>query len=544
MTALDVMLVKLLLLRLRGGIRHRLRELKTLRGLLFLGVTVAVLALLMKHTALPVNPLDGTVQGEPDLLGEPLARWMPLGLLAACLLTVLTAPGPAIHFSPSEINLLFSAPFSRCALLLYKISFYAFGALLTSLLITLLLPPFTEMPVAAFAGAFLTLLFIQLLSAVIGLLGHRLAGCCSLQLRRGHVVLLLAVLVAVLAWYFSSAGSSLSDALARFQSSPAAILLLAPFEVFVQIFLAPVIYPDLLRWAVLGVAINAGLIAAIIALDRSTYESSIAASLALHQRWVRARRSGLLWGVQPVEGRSFRRPPVIGGIGPIAWRQLLTAQRSYRKAMLVFLAVALLAGPLLVIVAAEVSLWSRIGFVFFIAVYVLPRALVFDFRSDLDSMETFKVLPLRPWKISVGQLLAPVLLTSLVEWLLLGSIAMCLDGVGRVMAVGLMPFILPFNGLLYGIENLLFLLFPTPLVPVGRVDFDFLGRTLVEFAVKTSLLIGACGLAVAAGKRVLDATESSWTAFAIVTWCTLALLAILMLPLLSRAFDRFDVSRR
>jgi len=131
-----------------------------------------------------------------------------------------------------------------------------------------------------------------------------------------------------------------------------------------------------------------------------------------------------------------------------------------------------------------------------------------------------------------------------VEWLLLGSIAMCLDGVGRVMAVGLMPFILPFNGLLYGIENLLFLLFPTPLVPVGRVDFDFLGRTLVEFAVKTSLLIGACGLAVAAGKRVLDATESSWTAFAIVTWCTLALLAILMLPLLSRAFDRFDVSRR
>ncbi len=538
------MLAKLLLLRLRGGIRHRFRELKTLRGLLFLCVTVAVLVLLMKQTALPANPLDGTVQDGPELLREQLARWMPAGLLAACLLTVLTAPGPAIHFSPSEINLLFSAPFSRRALLLYKMCFYAFGALLSSLLITLLLPPFTSMPVAAFAGAFLTLLFIQLSSAVIGLLGQWLAGYRSMQLRRKHVMLLLAALIAVLVWYFSSVGSGLGGALARFQSSLAGTLLLAPFDVFVQIFLAPSMYPDLLRWATLGVAVNAGLFAGIILLDRYSYETSIAASLALHKRWIRARRSGLLWGAQPVEVRSSRQPPVISGIGPIAWRQLLTALRSSRKAVLVFLAVALLGGPFLVIASADISLWSRIGFVFFAAVYVLPRTLVFDFRSDLDNMEAFKALPLRSWKISAGQLLAPVLLSSLIECLLLGSVAMCLDGVARIISVAMMPFIVPFNVLLYSLENLIFLLFPTPLVPVGRVDFDFLGRTLVEFAVKTSLLFGACGLAATAGKLVLDATDRSWPAFAVVAWCSLVLLALLLLPVLSWAFDHFDVSRK
>ena len=37
------MLVRLLILRLRGGIRHRWQELKTLRGLLFLCVTIAVI---------------------------------------------------------------------------------------------------------------------------------------------------------------------------------------------------------------------------------------------------------------------------------------------------------------------------------------------------------------------------------------------------------------------------------------------------------------------------------------------------------------------
>jgi hypothetical protein len=54
---LDAVLVKLLLLRFRGGVRRRLQELKTLRGLLFLLVLLAVIALLMKQSILPENSL-------------------------------------------------------------------------------------------------------------------------------------------------------------------------------------------------------------------------------------------------------------------------------------------------------------------------------------------------------------------------------------------------------------------------------------------------------------------------------------------------------
>ena len=70
-------------------------------------------------------------------------------------------------------------------------------------------------------------------------------------------------------------------------------LLLAPFKVFVEIFLADSLYPGLLGWASLGLAINIGLLAVIILLDRHSCEASIAASLKLHKRWVRARRSAL-----------------------------------------------------------------------------------------------------------------------------------------------------------------------------------------------------------------------------------------------------------
>ena len=540
---MDVTLIKLLGLRFRGGVRHRLQELKTLRGLLFMCVTIAVIVLLMKQSSLPGNPLGGAIQAGPDQLREQFGRLMPVGLLAACLLTVFTSSGPAIHFSPSEINLLFSGPFSRRALLLYKTGFYVFGALLSSLLITLLVPAFTHSLLATFLGAFLTLMFIQLFSAVIGLVSQLLTGYCYVPVRRSHVIILLAAVIAALVWYLASTANGLAGALALFQSSLMGTLVLAPFTVFVHIFLAPSIYPDLLGWAVLGFAINAALLAVIILLDGHAYEASVAASLKLHKRWVRARRSGLLWGAQPVVVRSFRGPPLLGGVGPIAWRQLLTALRTSSKPVLVFLGVAMLAGPLLVIVAVDISMWSRIGFVFFVAVYVLPRTLVFDFRSDLDTMENFKALPLRPWKIGAGQLAAPVLLTSLVELLLLGSVAVFLDGTPRVISIGMMPFLVPFNLLLYGLENLLFLLFPTPLVPVGRVDFDFLGRTMVEFMVKTTLLIGACALAAGAGMRVLDLTERSWPAVAGVAWFSLSLIALLMLPLLSWAFNRFDISR-
>lgn len=440
------MLVKLLLLRLRGGVRIRLHELKTLRGLLFLLVMIAVVSLLMNQSTLTANMLDGFLPSDTEQFKGQSTQLMPIALLAAFLLTVLTSSGPAIYFSPSEINLLFSGPFTRPALLLYKMGFYAFGALLSSLLIMLLIPTFTYTSLAAFLGTFLTLLFIQLFSAVTGLLVQLLAKYFNTVLKRSYVFIIVVATVVVIAWYFASTSSGVTDTLTLFQSSTIGTLVLAPFDVYVHIFLAKSIFPDLLGWATLGLAMNLGLLAIIISLDSHSSEASIAASLKLHKRWTRARHSGLFQSTQPNIVRSFmHHPPMLEGIGPIAWRQLLTALRSSRKVLLVFLGLAMLAGPLLVIASADISIWSLIGGVFFTAVFVLPRTLVFYFRSNLDIMENFKALPLSPLKISIGQLVSPVLFTSLIELVLLASTALFLEDTPHTTLIGIGFFLLPFN---------------------------------------------------------------------------------------------------
>lgn len=542
---MDAMLIKLLLLRLRGGVRQRLEQMKTRRGQLYLIVMGAVFALLMQQSApLSDNPLLSFFAIDPQQWAGSVNQFMPIGLLAAYLLTALLTPSPAIYFNPSEIDFLFCGPFTRRGLLLYKLCSYTFGILLSSALVVVLLPASSYRPEAAFLGAFLTLLFIQLLTVATHFLGQLLSNYVNARVRRRHVfILLMIALAAATGWCYSGVSNGVTGALTQFQSSIGGTLLLAPFEVYAHIFLAKVLYPDLLAWVILGLALNMVLLVIVIRLDGRSCEASTAAGLAFHQRWARARRSGLPWGVQPLVVRSFLGFPKFGGIGPIAWRQLLSAYRSSGGVLWGLISLAVVAGPLLVMAREDISKASLIGGIFIAAVFVLPRALVFDFRGDLDAMDNFKRLPLPPWKICIGQLVAPVLLTVLIELFFLCSAALFLDSRSRDFTLAVSLFLVPFNLLLYGIENLFFLLFPARLVPIGRFDFDFLGRTFAVFVVIASVLIGSCLLAVFSGQAVMTFMAWPWPVYIVVAWLTLALIALLMLPLLNWAFKRFDVNR-
>lgn len=541
---MDSGLVKLLLLRLRGGIRQRFQELRTRRRLFLVLAMLAVAMLMFKLSVFTANnPLAGLYTTNPQQLRAQMAQFMPISLLAAFLLTVLISPGPGLYFSPTEINLLFSAPFPRRDLLIYKLCCYAFGVLLSSLLIMLLTPGSVITPSANFIGTFLTLMFIQMLTVATGLLGQVLPKLFCVRFSCRYLMPALLLLVAATGGYYFSITNSLKDALIQFQASPSGTVLLAAFQVLTHIFLAQSIFPDLLLGAASGFVLNMVVIIAVILLDAQSCEIATASSLERHKHWQQMHRTGLFWGENPVIASSFIPAPVLAGIGPLAWRQLLSVFRSSSKVLSVFAIIAALAGPLLVIASTEISKWSLIGIVFFAAVFVLPKSLVFDFRSDLESMENFKMLPLSPWKICLGQLFTPVILTSLIEMLLLLSTAISIDSQWRVVLLGISPFLLPFNILLYELENLFFLLFPAPLVPVGRADFDFLGRTLLEFVVKSAILMGSCFLAAEAAHFIISGMTGSWSAFAIVAWFILTLMGLLLLPLLNQAFQRFDVSR-
>ena len=82
------------------------------------------------------------------------------------------------------------------------------------------------------------------------------------------------------------------------------------------------------------------------------------------------------------------------------------------------------------------------------------------------------------WRLTVGQLLAPVLLLSVPQWLTLALLTVFSP---HHWALGLAcAAIVPlFNFVLIGLDNLLFLLFPVRLMAATPGDFQALGRNVL-----------------------------------------------------------------
>ena len=535
-------LSQLLLLRLRGGVRSRLRQLASLRGIGFLLVISGIVWMLLgRHTSSPGDDLSGTLLQDPHHLRRQISTFMPLALLGASLFTAFVATGRAIYFSPSEINFLFAGPFSRRDLLVYKFCAYLTGAVLSAAILTLLIPPRASTGVAAFTGSLLTLLFIQLSSAALGMVSQTLEGRRFTPARGPVILVLLAVAATAIIYVFAATGNNIVDVLAAFRHSRLGTIVLAPFIVFAELFLAERIFPDLAGWTVVAVAINGAFLLVIIALDRRLSDRSLAESRRLSNRWLRIRRGSSFWASDKRTGRSMRRAPFVGGLGPVVWRQAINAVRNSGRVILVFMAIAALAGPIVRNVDIRFTDAHFIGFLYFCFAFVIPRTLVCDFRGELDSIELYKALPIAPWRICTAQLVIPVALSIAIELIMSFSIMPFLDHTSTFILLGFMFFALPFNLLLYALENLISLSFPTKLVPVGRVDFDFLGRAVVDFILKTIIIFAALAVARAAGLAVRRAAGQSWLSFGLTSWLTLALIGLLTIPLLAYAFRRFSI---
>ena len=539
---MDAALSRLLLLRLRGGVRYRLSQFATLRGAAFL-LVLAVIVWLVVGVLIPSDELRRIPLQDPNNLREHISNYMPLGLFAACLFTVFAATGPALHFSPTEINFLFAGPFSRRSLVIYKCCAYFAGAILSAGVFALLIPPRASTGLAAFTGSLLTLLFIQLSSAAFSMFGNAFESSRLMRARQPAILLLLTVVSATMLYVTATTDKNILDVLSGFRHSWLGTILLAPFAVFAEPFLAQKIFPDLVAWAVPAITINAALVLVIIALDGRTTDHSLSESRRLSSRWVRMKQGASFWASDKTTGRSVRRSPVLGGLGPIVWRQTMNAVRNSGRVVLVFLVIAMFTGPILASTGTTIKNNVIVGLLYFFIAFIMPRSLLCDFRGEFGNMELYKALPIAPWRICAGQLVVPVLLASAIELVMIFSTLLFFDGAAQVALIALMAFTVPSNLLLYGLENLIFLLFPTRLLPVGSVDFEFLGRALVDFILKTIIIVTAVVAAGVAGFAALDATGQSYPWLAITSWITLTVIGTLTVPLLGIAFRRFKVSQ-
>jgi hypothetical protein len=540
---MDAALLRLLAMRMRGGLRMRLMQLVSLRGaLLFVALGGIIILLIATGQLEPTSEIFGEASLDSQAIRAQIETFMPLAMFGMTLLTVLLSTGPSFHFSPAEINLLFVGPFSRRDLLIYKFIAYSAGAGLSAALIIPFVQSQTGSALSAFSATFLTLLFVQLSSAAVGMAWQAFQGNRLARLKWPATALVCVIALAAMIHAWVVPDRSISGLLSDVRHSWIGTVILLPYIVFAELFLARAQFPEIALWATIAILINVLLLWAVIKLDHRTSEFSLRENTRLSDRWERMKQGGSFWATERSEVPSIRSAPVLGGLGPIAWRQAIKAVRNSSKVIVIFIVGAACAGPLLSM--AGISVTGDRGFllIFFFFGFILPRTLICDFRGDLSRMETYKTLPIAPWRICMGQLVVQVLLSYIIALTMIVSLLLFDDRLGAPVALALAALALPFTLLLYTVENTIFLLFPAKLVPMGRADFEFLGRSLVEFIVKTVVILIALSLAIGVGVLTLMTLGSTVVLSGLASWLSLTLIAGLAVVVMQYAFKRFVVA--
>ncbi len=542
----------LLWLRFKAWLRRLKRNAGTAKGavLALLGVLVLLPCLISWFVWLFLEP--GQTATAEHL--EEVRRFGPLGLLAYCVLTIAFSSGErAISFTPAEVEFLFCGPFSRRQLLGYKIAAGLLTSLMTALFLTVFLHRHAALSLAAYVSLVLGLLFLQLFAMSVALVISTV-GARAYNLWRKIVLVVLVALVLVA---FLQIGKDLlrlepAELLRRVEQSPLLQVLFKPLRWFVEAFTAEHLWPDFAQGVLRCLAVDGVLLALVFALDAHYLETSAAVSERIYAQLQRIRGGGAATMAVPPSGKpSFNLPsfPWWGGVGPIAWRQLTTVLRSFSRIIAVLIIFAVMLTPALISFRASTdqaalvpALGTMIGITVGVMTLFLTPLVTFDFRGDIDRLDVLKTLPIAAHWLAVGQLVAPVLLLSILQWTALAVFALMAGGTESLFW-SVAALIVPLNFLLIGLENLLFLLFPARIAPATPGDFQALGRQMLLYLAK---LLGAglaLSMATLVALPVYFLTGQRLPPAVIAAWLVLAGCGVGLIPLIAFAFRQVDVAR-
>jgi hypothetical protein len=326
-----------------------------------------------------------------------------------------------------------------------------------------------------------------------------------------------------------------------------------PFQPFIDLIVADTVSPVKIGLALAALGAVTLFAAAVIGLYSATVrlvadrERHIYRRMAARSADARSARNEL--GQMPIGGLvpSLRQVPRCAGAGALAWRQLIGAGRSWGSLLTAMIAPAVLAcAPCFVIADANIALLATAATLAFYTFLLLPTAVRFDFRRDLDRIAMFKGLPIAPAAAVVGQVIVPVFIATLFQ-----SVVLAFATYSRSLPphywLSVMLVMLPLNALVFSLDNLIFLLYPYRMQQEGLEIFI---RTMLTFTGKGLLFavgLGAMsvwGFAAAAMTREI----SRWTAitidaFAVFTAGMIAgpcLLTMVVLYALSRTYHHLD----
>lgn len=390
--------------------------------------------------------------------GLPTDVWEFLAAAALLLLVSLAWMLPrkraGLIFSEAEIAFLFPAPVSRATLIRFKLFKAQLGILLTVGFMTLISLRFGGAAAAAqrAVGWWMLLSLMNLHSLGVSLTHLLLfsGGGVPWQRRAAYLLAGLAVVGGGILWTVSSVPALQATDLASVNTmthyarqvadSPPGVTLLAPFRIVPRLILAADA-GSFLRALGPALALLAAHYFWVLRMEVAFEESSIEASRR-HAARVTLMRSGNRWAAGP--RRKARAPFALSPRGSAAigilWKNLIGAGQTFRlRFWLPVIAWGLYMGyvfnlrshgsPWVTIVATAAAALAGLS------VVAGPQILRHDFRQDMAAVDLLKTYPVSGRQLALGQILAPLLILTGFQWLLL-SVAGGLLGPGRSFAHG------------------------------------------------------------------------------------------------------------
>ena len=540
----------LLWLNARAVVRRLTRRLRTPRGAVLSVVGLAVMGLYLGRLVL--------FNGFGPRADPAVIRVVgPVAVLLICVLNVVSSAGErAVTFAPAEVDFLFPGPFTRRQLLAYKLIKTGLAGVVSAVFLGFALGRYGGSFLGRWVAAWLTFQFVQMVAMAAALIQSTVGERTFARGKQwvGVVALGLAVaVVAPAAWRQRNVG--LAPLAGHLRASAAGRVVLAPFGVFVRALVAPRLV-DGLGWDAIGAAMVAGLIVVVVRLDANYLETAAAASGRRYARVGRMRQAGLA-GMASAKSANLRLGmlPWMGGVGPVAWRQLTTVLRTSRNLLAVLAVVAVAAGGA---ISRSESTAGSIGTLVGLSLWAnlfLTALLKFDFRGDLDQIDNLRSLPLSPAAVAAAEVVAPTVVLSAVQWLLLAAVA-AFGHVGVRWLLAAAVFVVPVNAALVGSENLVFLLFPYRPPAAVAGDMGMIGRQSVVFLCRfltllmvavAATVVGAVGFMLTGGRLVASGhrggdvlTGGSWPVAGTLAWLTVVAAVIGTVLLMGLAFARLD----
>lgn len=550
-----------------GALRKQLRRVKSVKGALFAGTGLLVFAFWIVSILLPHFASDvSRGRGYDLVLTTDVAQ---VGIFAMALFAVLGSLGHRGLFLPKEeIELLFSAPVSRKDVIRYRlltnVGRSIFGACIVGLFALRRAPD----PLYAFAGTFLAVQTLPLLSqgASLALGGAenrtrsslprrvaQTAGLVGVFVYVGILVLLSTNAAAdVTKWMESTdTGRIVDDVLHH----PVLWWASSPFRPWASMITATKA-TDFLPWFAASAAAWILLFEVVSRIPVDYRELSLQTSSDVAKRIQRMRRAGgAAMGDVSKRAAGWRVPRLFGRgrFGAIAWLKTASIVRKARGAVVVSLMiVALLTIGASVLglsrSGAEAEPMISIGVVFVGCLY-LCSGLRFDFREDLDRMEFIKTCPVRPWVIFLANVTPQVVLVSvLIATALL--VKSWIAGSFHPANWVLLPCIPLLTLTWVSIDNVVFLAAPVRYVPGQDTVLQNAGRTVVLMFLRLGIVL-AVGLTIAVPVGAAALVAASLPAFGpavlavggVLGFAVWAVDASILVAAGAWQIQRFDVSR-